>query len=592
MYWEVYFGTSVFVSLTVVVSILLLHYGAKKRHKVLTPFNILVVGVFFALVICLLPAFSTGSEGESVSIFEQIPLAIHNTFQAYTNNSDLQATLSKINCENKTFATVYASYVAVLFVIAPVLTFGFVLSLFRDLTAYIKMLFGVFRDTYVFSELNEKSLALGTDIKKKHKRATLVFMDVDNEEVDSGNDLLKEALDLGAICFNKEILRVNFRVCRTKLVFFVIGGDDEKNVQYTINLLKLHKDRKNTELYIFTTGVESELVLCKAEKGEIRVKRINEDRALISRHLYLKGHCLFENARPKKNGDKVISVLLVGLGRHGTEMLKALSWYCQMDGYELEINAFDIDDRAKEKLEASVPDLLSPKYNGVKTSEEAEYTINVFPGVDVTGQSFVDKVMSIDRPTYVFVSLGSDEMNIRISVDLRKVFERMSIHPQPTIQTLVYSSDAKSLLKGIANYKGIPYNIEFIGDMRSFYKESVIMDSKLDNLALAIHKQWKDEEDFWLYDYNYRSSIASAIHKQARIECGIPGADKPEEERTPEEMRVIQVIEHRRWNAYMRSEGYIYGKERNDIAKVHNDLVRYSDQPRFARSEDPKSLSN
>ena len=40
----------------------------------------------------------------------------------------------------------------------------------------------------------------------------------------------------------------------------------------------------------------------------------------------------------------------------------------------------------------------------------------------------------------------------------------------------------------------------------------------------------------------------------------------------------LVTLEHRRWNAYMRSEGYIYSgsrdrESRNDLAKMHPDLV-------------------
>ena len=67
----------------------------------------------------------------------------------------------------------------------------------------------------------------------------------------------------------------------------------------------------------------------------------------------------------------------------------------------------------------------------------------------------------------------------------------------------------------------------------------------------------------------------------ARIACKIPGADKPEEELTGEERERIELLEHRRWNAYMRAEGYVYSgspekSSRNDLAKMHHDLVDYS----------------
>lgn len=92
--------------------------------------------------------------------------------------------------------------------------------------------------------------------------------------------------------------------------------------------------------------------------------------------------------------------------------------------------------------------------------------------------------------------------------------------------------------------------------------------------------RWGDEESFWRYEFNYHSSVASALHHRLKLACHIPGADLPPEERTPEDRDRLRLMEHRRWNAYMRSEGYCYSgsrdkQSRNDLAKLHNDLVPF-----------------
>ena len=57
-------------------------------------------------------------------------------------------------------------------------------------------------------------------------------------------------------------------------------------------------------------------------------------------------------------------------------------------------------------------------------------------------------------------------------------------------------------------------------------------------------------------------------------------AHKTEAELTIPERNQLEDLEHRRWNAYMRSEGFIYSgsvdkASRNDLAKMHNDLVPF-----------------
>ena len=71
--------------------------------------------------------------------------------------------------------------------------------------------------------------------------------------------------------------------------------------------------------------------------------------------------------------------------------------------------------------------------------------------------------------------------------------------------------------------------------------------------ALKRHLNWGNEEEFWRYEYNFRSSIASAIHKRARMGCSAVDLSVTDK---------IIDLEHCRWNAYMRSIGYSYSGSR------------------------------
>lgn len=100
------------------------------------------------------------------------------------------------------------------------------------------------------------------------------------------------------------------------------------------------------------------------------------------------------------------------------------------------------------------------------------------------------------------------------------------------------------------------------------------------------HLRWGKEEDFWKYEYNYRSSIASAIHKKMKLMCEIPGASKELEQRTEVEKRQLRELKHRRWNAYMRSEGFTYAEKRNNLAKTHCCLVPFDDLSKEEQEKD------
>ena len=53
------------------------------------------------------------------------------------------------------------------------------------------------------------------------------------------------------------------------------------------------------------------------------------------------------------------------------------------------------------------------------------------------------------------------------------------------------------------------------------------------------------------------------------------GIEKVPAERTEEEKHTLRLLEHRRWNAYMRSEGFVYSPKRNNLAKTHHCLVTF-----------------
>ena len=562
------------------ISVAINNSNYTKKHR-FNLFNALFAGVFIAAIIMFYPVHYAQEEAAGLGVWRAFLLSLFNSMQIFAGGCEFAVVKEGLVLCPDWLDMPYQIWSATLFVLAPIFTFGFVLSLFKNLSAYVLYLGSFFRDVYVFSELNDKSLVLANDIKANHKKAVIVFTDVFEGNEEHTFELLEEAKKLRAICFKNDILVVNFKrhSAGKSIFFFAIGADEVENLNQSLKLIEKHKDSENVRLYVFSTKIESELLLSSADKGKVRVRRINEVQALINRVLYEQGEIIFESAVENGQGSKDISAIVVGMGRHGTEMVKALSWFGQMDGYRLEINAYDKDPLAEEKFVAVAPELMSADYNGVTVEGEAQYKIAVHSGMNVQTISFANAISKITNASYVFVALGDDDVNISTAINLRMYFERMKIHP--VIQAVVYNSQQKAALYDVKNFKGQRYDIEFIGDTESSYVEDVIIDSEIEEDALKRHLKWGAEEDFWNFEYNYRSSTASAIHMKARIKCGIPGSDKKTDQLTEEEKNIIEVLEHKRWNAYMRSEGYVFSgssdkSSRNDLAKMHHDLVDFS----------------
>jgi len=525
------------------------------------------------------------SEGFEISqAIKLFFLTLFDTFRTFTMNMDFDFIVEKTSSIDGALCTLYLAYSAFILALAPLLTFGVVLSFFKNVSAYAKYIQHYNSDVYVFSELNEKSLSIARSIENKHP--IFVFADVYSDDDEYTSELISQAKAMHGVCFKKDIrdINLNFHNSKTDLSFFLIGEDESENIEQTMSLASVYENRPNTRIYVFSKGVEGELLLSSKVNENLKIYRINRVRSLLNGILYDQGYKLFYNATPVENGENLISAVILGFGRYGQEMTKALAWYCQMDGYNIEINCFDNNPDAKNRFCAQYPEFMSPKLNGADVPfGEARYKISIH-NTDIKSKNFVEEIAKIKTPTYILVALGDDELNIETAINLRILTRRLGINSQ--IQAIVYNTNKRKALENVKNYSNDSYDIEFIGDVESFYSEKVIVNSQLEKEALERHKLWGDEQSFWQYEYNYRSSIASAMHKKLKLVLGIPGADKPIEERTEEEKRALRVIEHRRWNAYMRSEGYCYGEKRDNLAKIHHCLVPFDDLPEKEQLKD------
>lgn len=599
MYWTVCLTIALIcLSSAVVFSILRRKLNKGNVGAVDIP-KVLCISVVIASAVMFLPIYHELFSKTPGGLIETILISIHNVIRLFVVDGEFDFIAEGLEKANLSgwVAELYSHLFAVLFVAAPLLTFSFVLSFFKNTVSYLRYFFHYNSDVFAFSQLNEKSLTLAESMCTGKKKCFLIFAGVD-DEID--NELCNKAKALGAAMFRKDIVSINFRIHNPKrqLKIFAIGDDSSHNAHLAVKLIKLYHERRETDIYVFSTSPSTEMILSGAldeiydSDGKIiKVRRINEVRALVNNLLFEFGYnSVFRTARNVEDGDKEINAIIVGLGLHGTEMLKSLAWFGQMDGYRLRIDAFDVDENAEEKFISQCPELMDPKFNGTYDNDgEVRCEIRIHSGVDAQTKTFDDILKSLPKPTYAFVALGEDEKNIAISVKLRSVLLRSGA--ATAIETVVYDSEKAEALRCVRNFKNQRYCIHFVGDLKSLYSEETIINSEIEELALARHMKWGSEREFWQYDYNYKSSVASAIHHKMKVLCGIPGADKSPDMRTKDELWAIRKLEHRRWNAYMRSEGYVFGgtvepSGRNDLAKMHNCLVPFADLPLEIQEKD------
>jgi len=716
--WGISFCLSALTLITLIGVLCIRH---NKRISIVTPGRVLFLGVFFSAFAYFMPLYlADGMDG-----FPAVMASFQHSFRIFGLDGDFVSFVNE-KCP-ESISDIYIKYGLVLYAFAPLLTFGFILTFFKNFFAHLKYKASILLRAHVFSELNEKSLALAESILRKNKpflgfipKVLIVFTDIIDKKEELHLDLVEKAKEIGAVLFRKDLESVKFKHKWSfrRVNFYLISENELEKIRHAEHIMNRYDD-KNVSLWVFSDDIRTDLMLTQSNPDNIDVKRVNDIQSLIYHNLDMNGSNLFTRSR-EINGKKVISVVILGLGKYGQEMLKALAWYCQLGGYTLKINAFDVDKKADEKFRQMCPELLDGRYNKTPNPVEGEayYEIEIHNDIDVSTPDFEEKFKQIDDATYVFVCLGDDKTNLDVASKIRIMCERIGYKGdgrKPAIETVIYDPSIREKLgktwesiedaEPNRKKKRNEYDVLMIGDLNRFYSVETFSDSELLTQGFAVHafwsvepakiafaeehmaKEWneflkaenleaswkdhcckmqrenenseekvplkfsdftskfsfmtmeeisekeklegkdKTEEnkkrliglrnivaernDRWekqVYkkfkeltsikkyakewqkieenkkteakksfrnEYNYRSSIAKAIHVRLRKKLNF----KPEitgkawEDMTLEEKIEIGKIEHVRWNAYMRSEGYRYAPKRNDLARLHHNLV-------------------
>lgn len=573
----------------------------KKTIGVLTPVRMLFGAVIVAGVLLYIPAYygylycveCVGGIGQ---FLKAVLMAVYSTVRLFMCDGDF----SVVHDSGMDGGVVpcYVGFLSLLQVAAPALTAGAIAFVLSNLFSGVKYWMSRGKDILVFSELNEGSLNLAQDLKKNHSKSAVLFAGFDPEK--TSDELKKKARDMDAILFTKDVteLPLDKHSEERSIWFFAIAQDEQTNISHGLQLVKKYGNRERTNLYVFADSKESEALFSTQHAKKIVVRRVSLVRSAINRMLYDEGVKLFNGAAVQPDGKKIITAVVVGMNKYGNLMAKTLTWFCQMEGYHFRLYLFDPRRDGEDRFTMECPELMHEDYNGIVAPGKSSYTIKYYSGVRPNTKTFADHIAALKDVTYVLVDQGRDDRNVETAMTLRMLFARSG--EKPEIQVAIGSSEKKAALKDL-KCMGKPYDLTFLGDTESCYTESVILNSDIEANGLRVHMQYcagKDGEkpteeqkeqhrmSFWGDEYNYRSSVAAAIAGKVRKELGIGGADKLETEWTDDERKVLQPLEHRRWNAYMRSEGYVLGKGKNHLARTHDLLIDYSALPEKEKIKD------
>lgn len=670
-------------------------FAYKNRNNMSNWISCVLLGVFFATFFMVLPTewIKEGKEVTNGPLYTVLSTLLYS-FKALGGRQDI----AQLEGAALTPAVklIYICINYIFFALAPILTSSLILSFIGDTGEKIRYLLSFSPKCYVFSEINENSIALAKGLKKSEGKKTLVFCNA--KKVDK--ELLSDARELGAITLYKSCNDLKLLGRFKKYEFCFLSSNEDNNVELAkdiiskcdkyinhsvtvnafaqsgtnVNVLesllekkpcaafedtreefikkaaKIKSDTPDAKIIFFNTKKADEdfiskakengytlfkkrwqkakaeellrnhnITLYRTESGEIdpiNLKVINgrfvdtwEDDPLRIRFIdeiaLFCNNLLFENPifiLPE--GRRDISALLIGCGRLGLRMLKTIVWYGQIDGYKLKIRVVDkAAEKIKKELYAEAPELKN-------------YSIE-FIELDSESEDFEKTVKEFSDTTFVCVATGSDDLNISTSENIFRILRRGYNDCMPPIFTRVRKDIKSGNLNSTSSFLD-KRNIKVFGTTDSVYSNSKLFNSRLENLAFAVHLCYcealnkpsdsfefkKARNDFYTSEYSRRSSMAVALHITAKLHSlGIKFDTSANAEQlvSTEDLELykekisdnkvllkLAKNEHDRWNAFVRSEGFrsasietfkkyapITHSNKDEIAKLHPCIISW-----------------
>lgn len=535
---------------SLVISIWL--YRHRKRAKWgLRPIQVFTIGIFISVLMIHLPLYYSWVNVRGANLMlSPFLIAILQSIRVFIMDVDFEKVLELIKDQKDFLRTGVSFYLTVLYLVAPLMTLSNVLFLFRNIIGEFHYLRHKSRDHYIMSELNEKSIALARSIYRDHKKAVILFTDVFERNEEKDYDLLTQARDIKAICLKKDISHVDIFSKKGNVEIFLIGNDEATNVSQAVRIttqINQKNTKRNIKVFVFSTQPSAPYIIDSirydnlmehtGQYGEdcFKLRRIDEKRQLIW------------NTVPKMKvfdiadrHEKTLSVMIVGFGNYGMEFFKMLIWYCQFEGYQLQINIFDKQDNLEKLINKACPELLQK--NCCSVEGESHYDIKIFSGVDIRSSDLAE-ILLYDGPdaekkkiaerlkltNLAIVSLGDDDINIDSSIYLRSLFDRIKgVNAKKTIDwaeepveiySVVYDDHKCSILYNeesaalganlLLNHKDVPYHIHFIGGMSSQFDYCNIYNADLEQSAYGHHIGWVDIEERIYNEWLEREDFAS-----------------------------------------------------------------------------------
>ena len=511
----------------------------------LSRLHLMTAGIYIAVLLLFLPYCYnlTNFWGDDHLYIRPALMALFKTFRVFVFGVGFDDFVEIVPSAPSVLRAIFSLYTIALYFLAPLLTVGNVLSLFRDLQSRIYLRLFCRKNVFVLSELNDHAMALAESIAKDKKNdgARIVFCGVTKQQ----RELLREKW-IDAICLKKDVCDIRFRKKGGLLRFFLISDNATRNTTQAVRLNELQKkSKRKTSVYVFSADPATDYILDTLDLGEnllsptfdqvakvpaggalrlpdseeeygkmlgnFSIRRIDPVQNLIWD--VLKGNnyadyiSIQKTVNECKTAPKVLSLSILGMGNHGTQLLKTAVWFYQRKGVRVEVNVFDMggaNGDAQKRLKQECPELVEERPKDEDTEDNGCYDIKFF-STNCFSSDF-DALLQNDysrmtRTNLIFIGLGDDDANIRAAKTMQMVFARITKKestPMPFVYAVVHNKEKATTMNAAQfDEKGNPIStLRFVGAHSSCYSYEKLKEADtLEKRAFKFHVEWAVKEN-------------------------------------------------------------------------------------------------
>lgn len=543
-------------------------------------------------------------------------------------------------------ASLWRIYTILLHLLMPATAYGVILIYFLKAFSWFRyMLFRMNREIILFSDLTDKTRSYALKIKDQKRsgvsksagffsdlKPLLIFTNTSEEE----KEFFDEDTSRNMIFTDQSEIQILRQLKKRDITIMEMGEHENRNVEKSVEIIRYldeeckkgtsegdirsltekpwvqkvkaffqslfsrsrvtEEDLKTISLYTVSSQPEAATILDNIMgRGSDKVKPIrqtviNEFKRIAFKLLY--DAPLYEMIDEEK---KTLDIMIVGFGRMGQEVLKAVSWTgCIPD---IDVNVHVISLRGVEngnKLLSQCPELgedlghshgFSVPKNGKQLNEKAPI---YYYSMKTNEPEFDELVSSLSDCRYIVVSLGEDAVTLAAALQIFRVITRKQYQngeaPNPPRIHVRIRNDENLQLFSSADDGSVFSYFEKFGSDDDIYTETRISDSEFEKMGRELHNNYlinnglHEEKDAYEYlpESKKNSNLAAALHIKYKMHY-IKGVDLKKigpdetnkEEISAESRRIFDTSvpeeekhriarwEHIRWQAYMRTEGYV-----------------------------------